>query len=58
MKMNIIKDKLMYYVGFLDSFIESGKTILRDYDIQQLKMLREYVIEAHNIIKKIVDLND
>jgi len=41
-----LTEKLYFYWGFLDSFIDNGKNTLRENDIQSLKMLREYIIDA------------
>ena len=46
-------NKLMFYIGFLDSFIERGGNILKENDIQHFKMLREYIIDARALLKEI-----
>ena len=46
-------DKLMFYIGFLDTFIERGGNILKEDDVQHLKMMREYVIDARNFLKEV-----
>lgn len=51
--MGSLIDKLMFYIGFLDSFIERGEKLLKENDIQSLKMLREYIIDARNLLKTI-----
>jgi hypothetical protein len=50
-----VSDKLMFYWGFLDSFIDRAENILKKSDIQHLKMLREYVIDAHELIRYLSD---
>ena len=51
MKKEELIDKLTFYEGFLDSFVERGKYILKETDIQSLKILREYLIKSKNFIK-------
>ena len=53
MKIKKIKDKLLFYWGFLDRFIEDGVRILKENDLQSLRLTREYIVEA---IKKLESL--
>jgi len=50
MKKEKIIDKLNFYIGFLDSFIERGSKFLKGKDYISLKLTREWIIEA---IKKL-----
>jgi len=45
-------DKLMFYIGFLHTFTEKAENVLKENDIQHLKMLREYIIDARLLLKK------
>ena len=58
MKKGKLIDKLTFYEGFLDSFLERGETVLRENDVQHLKMLREYVIESKNLLQTIEALEE
>ena len=41
-----LKNKLNFYIGFLDDFLSRGNLFLREDDFQSLKMIREYMILA------------
>ena len=45
-------DKLMFYIVFLDTFTEKAENILKENDVLHLKVLREYIIEARNFLKR------
>ena len=45
-----IIDKLNFYIGFLDVFSKACEGVVDEKNIHNLKMLREYMIEA---IKKL-----
>jgi len=51
-KRSVIVDKFMFYIGFLETFTEKAKNVLKEDDIQHLKMLREYIIDARLLLKK------
>lgn len=44
-------DKLMFYIGFLETFTEKAENVLKENDIQHLKMLREYIVDARMFLK-------
>ena len=44
-------DKLMFYVGFLDTFTEKAENVLKENDVLHFKLLREYIIDARNFLK-------
>lgn len=48
-----IIDKLVFYRGFLDSFIHRSIGIMRENDIQSLRMLREYMIMAIKELREV-----
>lgn len=56
MEKNKLIDKLIFYEGFLDSFIERGEGVIRENDLQSLKILREYVIKSKNLLQTIKEL--
>ena len=45
-------NKLMFYIGFLETFTEKVENVLKENDIQHLKMLREYIVDARRFLKK------
>lgn len=46
-------DKLTFYEGFLHSFTQKADNILKDNDIQHLRLVREYIIEAKKHLRGI-----
>lgn len=49
---DIVIDKLMFYIEFLDTFTEKAENVLKEDDVQHLKMLREYIIDACALLKE------
>ena len=50
-KRPVVIDKLMFYIGFLETFTEKAENVLKENDIQHLKILREYIIDARLLLK-------